>query len=128
MGFPIETLYNESERIALLGKIFEFFEFDSLTDITDQPFTLDQNFPNPFVSESTTLRYRIQTLSDVTCSIFNLKGQLVRQWSMPDTSPGDHDLVWNGTNTKGQRVASGIYFYQLTAGKYSQTRKMVVIK
>ncbi|MFC1483490.1 T9SS type A sorting domain-containing protein [Candidatus Neomarinimicrobiota bacterium] len=127
MGFPFETIYNESERIALLSQVFEFFEFDTATDTMDRPFVLDQNYPNPFVSEST-LNYRVSTLSNVTCSIFNLKGQLVKHWSRPNTSPGDHEIVWNGTNTKGQRVASGVYFYQLMAGNYSQTRKMVLIK
>jgi hypothetical protein len=130
MGFPFETIYNENERVALLGKVFEFFEFDTLKDITNQPLVMDQCFPNPFLAEST-LRYRVSALSDITCSIFNLKGQLVKQWSRPNTSPGNYEIVWNGTNTKGQQVASGVYFYQLIqliAGNYSEAQKMVLIK
>ena len=130
MGFPFETIYSENERIALLGHILEFFGIDSLTDVSDKPIVVEQSFPNPFnpLQNESTVRYHVSNLSDVTCSIFNIKGQLVKRWSRPDSSPGDYMIIWNGTNTKGQRVASGVYFYQLTAGDYSQTRKMALIR
>ena len=135
MGFPIETIYDENERIELIGRILQFFGYDVQTGITDpliahqspQSFSLSQNYPNPFNSEST-LRYSISTTSDLSFTIYNLNGQVILHWVEQNVPPGHYAKVWNGTNRYGEPVASGIYLYRLVAGDFGQTRKMVLLK
>lgn len=91
-------------------------------------YELSQNFPNPF-NPSTTIRYGLPEAGAVTLKVYSLKGEevavLVRD---EQQAPGYHAAVWNGRNTKGEIVGSGIYWYQLRAGSFSQTLKMALLK
>ena len=60
--------------------------------------------------------------------IYNILGQKVRTLVNQSLEPGEHSIVWNGTDNKGRSVASGIYFYRMKAGNYSETKKMVLKK
>jgi flagellar hook assembly protein FlgD len=88
---------------------------------------LHANFPNPF-NPSTTIAYDLRDAADVTIVIYNVRGQVVRTLVDAVTPPGRHRVVWQGTSDTGARVATGIYFYRLVAGEFSQTRKMVLLK
>jgi len=97
-------------------------------------FALDQNYPNPF-NPSTTLRYSVPVSAPVTLKIFNLLGQEVATLVNEVQAPGVHTIVWNGTNTFGRSVGSGVYFSRLQApkaggqaGEFVQVRKMVLVK
>jgi hypothetical protein len=84
-------------------------------------FILFQNTPNPF-SKLTTISYQLRDPSYTTLKIFNLTGNLVTTLVDGEMSSGIHTLEWKGD------VASGIYFYRLTAGDFTATRKLVVLK
>ena len=94
--------------------------------------TLLQNYPNPFNPE-TWIPYELNQTADVEIRIYNINGQVVRQLSLGQQLPGsyitkDKAVYWDGTNDEGEKVSSGVYFYQLKAGKESFVRKMVIMK
>ncbi len=89
--------------------------------------TLFSAYPNPF-NPSTTLSFNIQEAGDVSLEIFNQKGQKVRGLINQTMPAGRHQMVWNGADDNGSTVASGLYFYRLKSGKYSSTRKMILMK
>ncbi|MDE0323059.1 MAG: T9SS type A sorting domain-containing protein, partial [Candidatus Poribacteria bacterium] len=91
-----------------------------------------QNYPNPFNPE-TWIPYQLSEDSLVSVSIYDTTGQLVRTLSLGFQSAGFYNsqgraAYWDGCNTLGERVASGIYFYQLTTPSFQQTRRLVIVK
>jgi len=90
---------------------------------------LNENYPNPF-NPSTTISYNLAEDSDVELTIYNLKGQRVKQLiSIDQLLAGQHSVEWNGTDDTGKNVSSGIYLYKLKAGdKYTSTKKMILLK
>lgn len=85
------------------------------------------NFPNPFNPE-TTIRYNVKESTPVTIGIYNLKGQLVKTLVNDVKDAGNHSVVWNGTDNNGRSIASGVYYYKMQAGKFSSTKKMILMK
>jgi hypothetical protein len=97
-----------------------------------QRLTLLQNYPNPFNPE-TWIPYELNQTADVEVQIYNLNGQIVRRLRLGQQFPGSYitrhkAAYWDGANEKGEKVSSGVYFYQLKAGGKSLVRKMVIIK
>jgi hypothetical protein len=90
-------------------------------------FALHENYPNPF-NPTTTLRFDLPEVSDVTLTIYNMLGQRVRTFNMNDTPAGYHSVRWNATNDYGDPVGAGVYLYQLRANQFVKTRKMVLLK
>ena len=91
-----------------------------------------QNYPNPFNPE-TWIPYQLSEDSPVSVSIYDTTGQLVRTLSLGFQSAGFYNsqsraAYWDGRNALGERVASGIYFYQLTTPNFQQTRRLVIVK
>jgi hypothetical protein len=91
-----------------------------------------QNYPNPFNPE-TWIPYQIREPADVVIRIYNAQGQLVRTLDLGQRDAGFYlgrtrSAHWGGHNDAGEKVASGIYFYQLQAGDFSATRRMLVLK
>ncbi|RKU22986.1 hypothetical protein C6499_19315 [Candidatus Poribacteria bacterium] len=91
-----------------------------------------RNYPNPFNPE-TWIPYRLATDAVVTLRIYNQKGEQVRSIPLGHQVAAVYEtrhkaIYWDGRNDLGERVASGIYFYHLTAGDYTATRKMVIVK
>jgi hypothetical protein len=94
--------------------------------------SLNQNFPNPFNPE-TSIGFNVSSsvdnsLQPVTINIYNIRGQKVRTLVSGEFTPGDHSIVWNGTDDYGAPVGSGVYLYRLTSSHIVQTRKMLLIK
>ncbi len=92
-----------------------------------EQFVLNQNYPNPF-NPFTTVVYSLPQAEHVTLEIFNVNGQKIRTMVNETQSAGSHSVVWNGTDDHGMKVASGIYMYRLTAGEFTDTKKMTLIK
>jgi flagellar hook assembly protein FlgD len=82
--------------------------------------------PNPF-NASTSIYFNLDQQSEVKLGIYNVTGRLVREYNLTAGS-GHHSIVWDGTDARGNQVASGIYFYRLRAGIVNQTRKMVLLR
>jgi hypothetical protein len=111
------------------------YQFDFiLTDVeTENEFNiplnvnLSQNYPNPF-NPYTVITYTIMKRSHVTLSIYNVLGQKVRSLINEYKNPGDYNVIWDGANDNGNKIASGIYFYQIHIDDFSITKKMTLIK
>ena len=90
-------------------------------------FALEQNYPNPF-NPTTIIRYQLSESSDVELTIYNQLGQRVKTLVTETQPVGMYQTEWNGQNEMGRRVSSGIYFYRLNAGSFSETRKMSLLR
>ena len=88
-------------------------------------FALQQNHPNPF-NPTTAIRFNLGRNAHVHLEIRNVLGQLVRVLEDVDLAAGVYETTWDGRNSAGQEVASGVYFYTLRSGEFAQTRKMVL--
>jgi hypothetical protein len=89
--------------------------------------SLNGNYPNPFNPE-TTISLSLKDTAPVKVEIFNLKGQLVKTLVNETLPAGNHNLVWKGVDNHGKAVSSGVYFYKMSTGKYSSTKKMIMMK
>ena len=87
-------------------------------------FKVEQNYPNPF-SSSTTIPYEINKKSQIQVTIFDVLGRAVRKFDMGQKAIGMHNVIWDGCNHFGERVANGIYFYRLYGNGESQVKKMI---
>jgi len=88
---------------------------------------LNGNYPNPF-NPVTTISYSIEKDDHVSIDVFNVKGQKVRTLVNDRLTAGSHTIQWNGTDDNGKNVSSGIYFFNMKSGKYTSTRKMILMK
>jgi hypothetical protein len=85
-------------------------------------YSLEQNYPNPF-NPSTSIFYSLPVASDIKITIYNSKGEVVDIPLNSYKTAGQYKIIWNSANR-----ASGIYFYRIDAGRFSQTKKMVLLK
>ncbi len=91
-------------------------------------YMLNQNFPNPF-NNRTTITFAIPEETTVSIIIYNGMGQKIKTLlNSAVLSPGYHQVQWNGENGFGERIATGIYFYQMTTENYSTIKKMLLLK
>jgi YVTN family beta-propeller protein len=90
-------------------------------------FGLEQNVPNPF-NPTTTIKYSIAEDADVSLVVYDVAGRQVRTLVNQRQRADVHRVTWDGLNDQGTRVASGMYFYKLVAGKFTQTKKMMLLK
>ncbi len=96
-------------------------------DLLPTEFGLSQNYPNPF-NPSTTFNFALPTKADVSIQVFNVLGQKVATLADGEYAAGVYQVTWNGTGDAGQQIASGIYFYTLKAGSYTETKKLMMLK
>jgi hypothetical protein len=94
----------------------------SQTERPPQQITLQQNEPNPF-NPTTTIRFSLPQREHVTLKVFDVNGREVATLVKGEMAAGNHAVTFAPRD-----LAGGLYFYQLTAGKFSQTRKAVLIK
>ena len=90
-------------------------------------FDIEQNYPNPFNSE-TVIKFTLPRSGFTELTIYNLLGEKVVDLVNRDLQAGEHRIVWDGSDNHGNPVATGVYFYRVTSGDYSQTKKMVLLK
>ena len=104
----------------------------SLSSVGSVENTLLANYPNPFNPE-TWIPYQLSASADVSVSIYAVDGRLVRRLDLGHQVAGvyrsrSRAAYWDGRNSFGERIASGLYFYTLTAGDFTATRKMLIRK
>ena len=103
-----------------------------LASMIPQETALLPNYPNPFNPE-TWIPYQLAVPAEVTLTIYDTNGEAVRRLEVGHQPTGMYQsrsraLYWDGRNGRGESVASGLYFYTLSAGEFTATRKMVVQK
>jgi hypothetical protein len=90
-------------------------------------FDLSPAYPNPF-NPQTTIRYAVPEETDVSIVVYDVQGRHVRTVVEKNRTAGSHEILWDGKNDNGEHVASGLYFYRMTAGDFSKTGKMTLLK
>ncbi|MEJ2719678.1 MAG: FlgD immunoglobulin-like domain containing protein, partial [bacterium] len=89
--------------------------------------TLRQNVPNPF-NPTTTIAFVLPERTRATLAVYDVSGRLVSTLVSGVVERGNREYQWNGTDTAGNRASTGVYFYRLTAGEKTLTKKMVLLK
>ena len=134
--FRVLRDFEDNARFEIAdGLVFDPNQFANplvggVLDIQTTPteFALLQNFPNPFNPE-TTIGYELAESADVTLQIYNVVGQVVRTLMAAEPqSVGRYQVRWDGIDDRGTPVSSGIYFYQISAGKFQDVRKLMLLK
>jgi hypothetical protein len=143
IGFYIEQEAAEYDLDLWIGNI----KIDRTVSEHDREVALARtglfgNYPNPF-NPSTTISFNVGAISTssekdghgdmsattpVKIDIFNIRGQHVRTLVDGILSPGEHSVVWNGTDDYGREAGSGIYFYRMRTDSFSETKKMILMK
>ena len=100
---------------------------ESRDEMTPVAFGLSQNYPNPFIPE-TTIRFDLPSAGSAALSLFNLAGQRLATLVSGDREAGSYTLLWDGTDDAGRDLASGMYFYRLAAGDRVETRKLMLLR
>jgi hypothetical protein len=92
-----------------------------------QTYSLDQNYPNPF-NPTTVIKYTIPKEGSVKIQVFDITGRLVTTLVNANEATGTYSVTWDGRNSGGQAVSSGIYLYRLQANDFVSVKKMVMLK
>ncbi|MCH7819146.1 MAG: T9SS type A sorting domain-containing protein [Candidatus Marinimicrobia bacterium] len=100
---------------------------DSRLGQTPREFSLGQNYPNPF-NPSTNITYDLPASVTVSLNIYDILGRNVITLVNEQQNAGSYIVEWNGKNSSGIQVTSGIYFYRLEAGRNAFTKKMLLLK
>jgi hypothetical protein len=103
------------------GPVGPLVSVDDRSRIPGQ-YALSQNYPNPF-NPSTTIQYALPSRSQVTLTIYNTLGQIVRELVNGEMEAGYHSVEFDGSN-----LASGVYLYRMQAGSFVQTRKLILLR
>ncbi|MCK4607208.1 MAG: S8 family serine peptidase [candidate division Zixibacteria bacterium] len=125
-GDDLATLYDNADRAR------ERFDF-ATSVIQDNSAlmptgaVLHQNYPNPF-NPTTTISFHLCRSDFVSLAVYNTLGQKVRDLPGGRLAAGSHTVRWDATDNAGNRVSSGVYFYRLSSGGVSHSRKMVLLK
>jgi FlgD Ig-like domain len=122
---PGETYHYEVVIRTVSGS--EFRSTRATATMPRADITLEQNVPNPFNPE-TTIRFSLPAGERVALAVYSTNGALVRTLVDGVQPAGSHDVTWDGRDASGRPVSSGVYFYRLSAGKFNETRKMVLLK
>ncbi len=115
------------QTVSLTSGIQLITAVEEETRLLPSGYALRQNYPNPF-NPVTTINYSLPARGHVNITIYNILGREVRTLVDDIRPSGNHRVEWNGADKAGHQVASGIYLYRMSAGKFVQTRKMVLIR
>ena len=123
-GFPVGNLNAFPDKKAE----WDLLSTDSdKSNIAPSKFSLSQNYPNPF-NPSTEIAYSLEQASNITLTIFNVIGQQIRVLENSSKLAGTHTAKWDGKDEFGSSVPTGLYFYTLSDGTSSFTKKMALMK
>ena len=114
------------KQIDINGQ-FKYYDAVTVSLTNDTKPQLLQNSPNPF-NPSTIIKFYIPNKSNVTIKIYDMLGRQVTTLFNKLTSSGYHNVYWNGKDSRGENVSSGVYLYRLTAGSFTETKKMNLLK
>ena len=112
------------DRVLYVNR-YEYLDVEDNTIPSD--FALHGNYPNPF-NPTTQIRFDLPYKIDVNIFIYNILGQKVKVFSLPNSPGGTHTITWNATNQIGQPLSAGVYLYQMISEDFVKTRKMILLK
>ena len=139
---------SESEQTKLVGTVGQVFThkviststvlisgfWGSLTQITlgvddllPEDFSISTAYPNPF-NPSTKIDFILENQNEINMAIFNVNGQLIQTLKSGIQPAGAHSVVWNGRNTLGELVGSGVYIYSLSTPEKTVSKRLIFLK
>jgi hypothetical protein len=128
--FPLAAL-DDDNRDAFLTNVIEWFGGGSaikpVAETLPKAFALKQNFPNPF-NPITSIAFEMPKAENIRLTVYNMLGQSVRTLVNDHRDAGRYTVLWDGRDDAGHMVGSGVYFYQIQAGTFTKTAKMVFLK
>lgn len=98
-----------------------------ISEVVPDQFSLNQNYPNPF-NPTTTIDYSVPVRSNVEIVVYNMLGQKINTVVNENLEAGQYRATWNGKDSFGKSVASGVYFYSMKAGSFQSVKKMMLMK
>ncbi len=140
----IESANNNSKLIAskietvsggkLIKKVGQDAASEKLFDVNDgfdnglpTEFVIEKAYPNPF-NPTTRIRYGVSTSTSVNITIYDMMGRLVSDYKIGEKPQGWHEFTWQGTDSHGQKVSTGIYLVTMRAGDHFQKQKVTFLK
>jgi hypothetical protein len=109
------------------GELFGQMTRNMTLEILPSEYVLTQNYPNPF-NASTMIEYGLPVASELSICIYDARGRFVRELHSGPQQAGFHSIQWDGLNTSGQGVASGLYFVVLSTQEFRKVSKAVILK
>jgi hypothetical protein len=133
--YPVSVFQAAKEYVAGIDTLkFSSTGHNLITGVSRRPepevirnFELKQNYPNPFNPE-TNISFRMDRSNDATLVIYDLLGKEIRTLVKRHLPAGEYSLKWDGKDDRGNQVASGLYFYRLTAGGQQAWRRMLLLR
>ncbi|MBN1968916.1 MAG: T9SS type A sorting domain-containing protein [Candidatus Delongbacteria bacterium] len=122
-GQPVNGMTETKDALIKSGILY--LEDNNKTDIPEvlpAIYSLEQNYPNPF-NPTTTIKFSIANAERVEIMVYNIKGEIVSRVVNADFKAGFHSVNFDGSS-----LASGQYFYKITAGQFSDIKKMIMVK
>ena len=123
----VPVLAGPGEEARALLEVFSRLSVGGISNVRLPAAALAPNVPNPF-NPSTAITFRLPAAGKASLKVFDLRGRTVKILFQGSSGRGSHTVYWDGTDTGGHRLASGVYFYRLEAGENSITRKMILAK
>jgi predicted outer membrane repeat protein/parallel beta-helix repeat protein len=116
--------------IADMGAFYFDQNQQEIEDISVAPIScnLYQNYPNPFNPTTTISFFTTKSTENTEITIYNIKGQKVKTIAKGEFDEGNHSVIWDGTDDSGKPVGSGVYLYELKAGNFNTTKKMILMR
>jgi hypothetical protein len=136
---PFDSIYcptGNQDHTSITPENAQWFLNEIRSGVTGPPYAegpaapklvLHQNYPNPF-NPITLIRFDLPSPVRVNLGVYSVKGELVTILLDRRMNEGSKEITWTGRDSKGRQVASGVYFYRLTAGDHTLARKMVLLR
>ncbi len=130
-SFALEDSLENFSTSQYLNRALQWF--DIATSLKEKQaklvtkFKLYNNFPNPF-NPTTQILFDIEQPATVNLLIYNALGQKIKTLYSGQANTGRHRISWDGTNSRGTQVASGVYYYRLQSGNFVSTKKMILLR
>ena len=122
----VSAFYDEGES-EIIEVSFVYQGAGSGSNVPILATELGANYPNPF-NPTTTISFTLKEAIDVKIDVYNITGQYVKTLINKHLEADNHNIVWNGNDNEGKSVSSGVYYYKMQAGRYTSTKKMILMK
>jgi hypothetical protein len=124
---PGSAAFTDNAPLTRCWQVFYKLDLSTLTGIQEDEnlangFRLNQNYPNPF-NPATKIDYTVAQATRVTIRVYNVLGEEVATLLNEEVQPGTYQAVFDAS-----RMASGVYYYKMTAGSFTETKKMMLVK
>lgn len=133
-NYGLIDIMPEGNHLFLSGSVIDSISYGTITGLewkggssNPNKTTLNENYPNPFNSQ-THITFSLQEPSNGSLRIYNISGEMIKVYLFDQSNGKGINFKWDGRSSRGDDVASGIYFYRLTVSGYTYTRKMLLIR